>query len=454
MFFTKLKKNAGVTLVELMVAVGVFSVVAGGVSVFLSQQQLMVRKLQQRLQIRSIARLVERTLQNPAALRASADYGSSLGNGQLKKCLRSQGEAQATNSACSDTDFTKQVSFDLLGQLSDSSSITTSRIQRALVSGEDARPALYRLVDGAPCSRDNRPDRNTCNVEVRTYFWATCAPLDTLGFANVSNLDPGNLWGLIFFALMQRSAPTATPTTCLSAQSIHLRYQIRYVPGISQRGVWANTIDNYPPDEIFYDPGKLFSARGAITLSIAEVPRSESVATCPPNYTMTGMKGGEPICKCLPPHKLPVGCTGTSCSCTAAAKTCASNYRYRGTDATGNILCCPVWCQNVPIDWSQGSPSSAWVWNWSKFKYEYKVISNPTLGCGPGGWIESVTPLTPAGAYYPQNGPNPGSCAVKSACQMGKWGGTCSTPVSCTEQYSCCYESGGSFGVSGCNNGI
>lgn len=413
MLLKKNKASTGVTLVEVMIAIALTGIITMGIAAYLSQQGQTVKKIESTLRLNSIALVVQRALRDPSVIRNSADLSSQTGNLALRNCIAPLTQF-VSPTLCTATNPRSQVAFELILPLKGASS--PSAIEKSTIAGTDVRPALYKILTGEQCSRLSATE--DCNVKVRAFFWATCAP---------EGVDPANTQKL-----------KSTPSACSAAQTIHLRYRVSYEPKVPKTGILTLNLVSVPDDRVFWeDRGHtVMSTFGAITIPVNTIPIPGKVPLqCPTNSTMVSVKDGVPKCECLFPFKPAPGCvSGETCACIDIGRQCLPTERYRGVDLnTGEIQCCPVFCQEgVLADSSQGS-----------------------AGCGPGGWIETITPVLPA-LRFPQlkSLPRSSSCMAANECFMGKWGGTCSTDVICKDRYKCCYEYGGTTGASGtCNSG-
>lgn len=406
------------TLVELMIAIGITVTLSLGIATFVSQQQRTVRDMQVNLRTKEIAQRIERALSDPNVIRASSVFSNADGNVALRNCLSLAGDPNAL--ACSATDPRAQVGFELILPFRDSSSVAPQLLEKHTIAGSPSQPALYNILDGRLCSRA-APERG-CDVKVRAYFWATCGPQDTfLG-------TPGET---------RSGRPEFTPTLCSTAQTLHLRYQVVYEPAIPRSGSQRIHVSNYPPDKVFWvEKDSVMSTLGAITIPVSIVPRdiTASESSCAPNFSVTGIQDGEPVCECLFPYTfVPSGLGDDKGACFAEEKRCAADERFRGVDADGGVICTQVCCETKTIDWNAGG----------------------SLGCKRGGWMESIRPIIEQ-IVPPPNRDLPGyarddvsdpsipdsSCRadLSSPCAINKYGGSCTTDVTCKEEIKCCYE--------------
>lgn len=419
--FLKMEKNIlGYTLVEIMVSIGITGIVAAVVGTLLTNQSRTLKKMQSDTNMQVIARMVERHIADPAVIRNSATLSNISGNIELRNCLKTKGQAQSDGTQCTKTDPEDQETFELVLRLRDLPQ-NAINLERQTIAGSSASPARYKLLTGEKCDRTNAtPD---CDIDVRAYFWATC-PLETSVYATGVGV------------------PEMTPDSCLSAQTIHVRYQVVYNPTVARSGFRSLSVQNIPRDEFFWN-GTDTSPFGAITIPVSSIPGPEAEAIdCPENMTVTSVVEGIPTCECLYPFRDAPGCTTPPCACVHSTNTCDPEERYRGIDANGDPICCQVYCEMRTIRSDGG-----------------------VRGCGEGGWIESIRPIKPAvtggvtstvtgtasgdggsaNAGFDASAIPQASCMSASECSLNKWGGTCNTDVICKEEYKCCYDSGGSL---------
>jgi len=441
MAFRKSKKKAGgLTLIELMMGMAITAMIGLGISTYLSYQQATVKQIESNLRMTTIARQVERAISNVKVLTFSVQNSNQPGNNALFNCIRTTQSAIQAGTSCTTTNAQAQQSFDLILPIYSPGPFSAAQLDQNTIAGHDFNiakgPSHYQLADGVHCSRLLNVLPATCNISVRAFFWATCPP------------GSGASSGQASFA----------PSQCPAAQSIHLHYQVSYTPSgaAGSTGTFVLKMDNVPDDRVFYANGVNGkpSTSGAMTLAVNAFPvlAVPAPTACPTNATATSVVNGEPICTCMYPFQPVAGCipgvTAKNCACTDNKRTCSPDTRYRGIDLSGNIICCPVYCEQLNID-----------------------PLNPMTGCKQGGWVESIevpqqTPpmsWTQLFQYWMQFGtlPPPSlppdlKCSASTECKIGKWGGTCQMPVTCNEAVKCCYDyvpagSPGTFGA--CNSG-
>lgn len=401
-------KSAGVTLVEVLLSIGLTAVVATGVSSLLSRKLHFMKELQSNLRMRSIGQKIEKSLTDNRVLQAILS-NSDPGNMTLRNCITNP---PASGTLCTSTDPQKQVTFNLFfGALR--------------IAGTKTNPARYKLLDGSLCTPTTlRPAE--CNIEARAYFWASCPQTSSWWDTQSSNTD-GSV-----------APPTSgTPlsmlaSSCPVAQSIHLRYQLRYTPtNPPASGTKVESVTQYPKDSYFWVNGLNntdTTALGAISVPVSSFSTPQSFSDCPPNFSMTSIDNGHPVCECLSPFKLGSTCSYTKfiagvtneiCSCTEPYTKCAPDTRYRGTCPDGSVRCCPVNCATRRgITWTNDGSSAG--------------------SCPVGSWIEAIQPE--AFTLGETQNKKQAGCKVIDECPMGKWGGTCNGRVKCKETFTCCNE--------------
>jgi type II secretory pathway pseudopilin PulG len=396
----------GITLVELMISLGILSVLTLGIGTFITNQQKVAESLKYAVQMRSIAHRIEQSISKPETLRSSATWSNYTGNLKLKGCIssRTKGTALLEDvSRCTTTNPKEQQDFELITPLGNvTESIKKKVLHEKTLAGSSKNPARYRLRDGTKCSDKNTTATGDCQLEARSYFWATCPPKSSfLDLEKTTNSTIG-----------------FTPTNCPTAQTIHVRYQLIHNFHGSKNSKTGKILDidrqipSIPSDEIFWEDSskKNMSSFSAISIAVSTIPRENDVFnySCPPNYTITGIVDGAPTCECLYPYH-EVG--EIKKICIAHEEKCGPSERYRGTDVNGKIVCQPVSCtDNIPLE----------------------------NGCGEGGWIEGISPLLQETKFDPAWR----NACWSTLCNIAKDGGACDreSRVECFMRIRCCYE--------------
>lgn len=398
-------KSAGVTLVEIILSIGITAIVAAGVSTLLSRKMHFMKELQSNLRMRSIGQKIEKTLTDGKVLRSILS-SSDPGNATLRNCITNP---PIGGTICTATDPKSQITFNLILPTGEK------------IAGTKTSPAKYKLLDGTLCTPKTKNPKD-CNIEARAYFWASCPQGNSWWDREVSNPDGSS-------SIVAGSAPTYIPTSCPVAQVIHLRYQLVYTP--TNAAAKVDSVTQYPKNSYFWVGGVANSsttALGAISVPVSSFSTPQSFSDCPPNFSMTSIEDGHPICECLSPFKLSSTCSYTKykagvtteiCACTEPYTKCAPDTRYRGTCPDGSVRCCPVNCATRRgVEWTNDGSSAG--------------------SCPIGSWLESIEPdgFT---ASETANTKSKG-CKVVDECPMGKWGGTCNGRVKCKETFTCCNE--------------
>lgn len=149
------RRNAGFTLTEMMVALGIVGMIVGGVSLLITGTQSQVNVTQAIAERDAYARRIEKALANPKTVLYSAMNDPTAGNLNLLYCvkLNSGGQCNATAAGAPQT-------FNLY----------EARGTPLKISGTAAAP-----VDVDPKGSPNCTTSAGCPLwKVTTYFYATC----------------------------------------------------------------------------------------------------------------------------------------------------------------------------------------------------------------------------------------------------------------------------------------
>jgi len=385
------RRESGLSLLELMISLGLMSVLVLGVATFLSNQQVTVNQLRHVLLMHQMAKTMEEAAGRPDVISFSAFHSILPGNVALRQCITANtpGSAPAVGVTCTATDPLHPQPFALIlpygelvgaGQASDTSD--EAMLQKHTVAGTFDVPVSYSLEGKKDCLQADPPDPS-CQLRAYAYFWASCPP----NFSSVSSSGAAGL------------APPSLPTSCAVADTIHILYQLVHDPTTIPMGRHAGQLlPSIPPDSVFYIdiPAQTKSTLTAISTPVSLLPleRQQSFQ-CPVNYSLVQVENGQPVCKCLYPFEEFKSNFGSTCI--ASTQTCGINQRYQGTDEKGNIICLPITCN---------------------------TISDLNATCGVGGWIQKIS-------YT--------GCSAQT-CQFQKNGGGCSSQISCTGSITCCYD--------------
>ena len=371
----KKRNQKGITLVELMVAIGILGLVTTVGFTYYDQSRKNIREVQFLQVMRTIAKRLDKFSQNPEAIAFSAAQNS---NKELANCVWSQelstlGEGSdyrvdkirnsgAAITRCTSTDPKQQVPFSLYVPPRD---INNYEAEKRRISGGNG--GLYYDVVGR---RGCNPQDPKCIIKVETYFWATCPR----GANDIrSGIQAGN-----------PNIPLVND--CHRAQTINIRYQVSHIHKINQgKSKFRRQLPNIPRNETFWLNGQS-SAGGhsvdhANPIDVAQLGRySDYIGNCKQNETLIYVKDSKPECRCLPPYRSDDGTL--SGSCILDGHQCLPTERYLGTQITGEPICQPVECRNINV---------------TGFNFD----------CRPNGWLTEVRGVP---------GPNPGdgncTCAV------------------------------------------
>ncbi len=408
----KIKKNKheqGMTLVEVLVSVALTSVLGLGVAIFVSQQNQTLKELQYSMNMRIIAKKIEGAAGRPDVIKASAEQSNLKGNRLLRDCLGwiTEGDTAKRNTAkpkkCTVTDPKNQVAIELIIPYNKKKGkINRKILERNTIAGTKEKPVRYSLSGTPHCDEKYHTITGSCQIEVKAFFWATCA-------ADVSRVSKRIETG---------SQLPQQDQACNVAQAINIRYQVehKYFDAFQNgKNLYIDKkLPSIPYDKVFYSDGKnKMSGFGAITVPTSLIPYEHNYGfECKENYTLVGIKDGQPECKCLYPFKESNG------ACVVDEQLCAPGERYRGTDAEGHIVCIPVFCQVMNLQ--KTLPNSGGT--------------ATGVDCGSGGWIEQIE-ISPSVA----NDFSKPSC-VAEPCRFGKNGGGCEVDVACAGKVRCCFE--------------
>jgi len=421
------KNNRGATLTELVISISISAVIGSGIITFMLRQQTASNMLKYSLNMQAIYKRIEQIASNPEAIRHSASFSKKKGNVELLNCLSTAKPNEAVD-LCTQTDPENQIAIDLLNipkgilEQNQGAVMADKDLLKYKVSGTTKFPSLYDIKKGILCKTTTTPD-SRCSIEVRSYFWATCPPNSLyMGEIDTGQGVPQETDNFI---------PQATPTTCITAQAINIRFQIVHNYAVRNKKTKAKKIvkiskklPSLPRDGVFWkDPRQKrdMTTYNTLTTPVRIIPSEKFLfLQCPLNYTMTGIKDEEPICECLYPfHKEGCLTCGTNPPCVAVKKKCAANERYRGNKENGEPVCQPIYCEERKAE----------------------------LGCQHGGWIESIKNVywneaneTLSSDDHISGSINNACAVIADACIIGKNGGYCDANYTCNQKIRCCYE--------------
>ncbi|MFK7824048.1 MAG: type II secretion system protein [Oligoflexales bacterium] len=356
MTFNK-NNQKGITLVELMVSIGVLSIVTTLGFTYYNQSRKNLREIQFLQVMRTIAKRLDKVSQNPEAIAFSAAQAS---NRELANCvwtreLGSDNDYRLNKIRGSDTNLTfcdaidpeKQVEFDLYVPPKD---LDNYNAERRRISG-GKNELWYDITGKRGCnSRDPK-----CIINVKTYFWATCP-------RGANQIREG---------VQSDSYTIPLAANCHRAQTINVRYQVTHVHKKDQRGKtkFRRQLPNIPRDDTFWLNGQAstdeHSTDHATPIDVAQLGRySDYIGNCPKNQTLIFIKDSNPNCKCLPPYRQAPSALGDG-PCILENHQCGPDERYMGTTIQGDKICQPVLC-----------------WD--------KSVTGFDFNCKPNGWLTEV----------------------------------------------------------------
>ena len=465
------KKDSGMTLVEVMVGLAMSTTVGVIAAVILSQQKKTAQTLGHEMNIRNIANQLNIAISDPNIIVASAKYGSSNGNDELRDCItypvRVSNKIKASDlgasvvlkkssyqlinyGACfpTATDPEKQLAFDLILPRGANSTLYEKKtnkenfnIQENRIAGGES-PVYYNLKNGTVCPEVRGAPTAECPIEVRAYFWATCPSKSPYGEATAGGtLDSSGKEFLMYEGGKSQENKGATgqidldigkmtPKSCLTAATIHVRFRIvhRFQETKDKPGSLTNRkLPSVPRDDLFYadttatsSSSWKMSSFGAVSTSVKLLAQLDRPPMrCPhANFTMTSIKDGKPVCECLYPFRLKAIGGVLDAACVASDERCAENERYVGTNVKGEVCCRPIKC------------------GWRE------ITGAQSAGCKRGEWMRAVK------FFDKRNIPKAGKDSRKSACfadnqcVVDKSGGMCKKQVriKCWRKVYCCSE--------------
>ena len=363
-------KQKGITVLELLVAVGILSVVTGIGLTYYVKSRKNLREVRFVQVMRVIAKRVEKLSQNPEAIAFSAAQST---NSKLANCVwtrelgsgKDYGVDKIRDSAkpltnCDAVNPNEQQGFNLYvppKKLSD-----YELESRKISGGANYDNGVWYDVRGKRgCDPDRDPKR--CIIQVKTYFWATCPR----GANDIRR------------KVQNKNYNAPLNASCYRAQSINIRYQVRHVHrprsayDIEERVQLRRQLPNIPRDKTFWLNGVPKSSEHtpehASPMDVAQLGRySDYTGSCGPNYTLIEVKDSIPNCKCLPPYREKE--YALSKVCVLEGHKCRSDERYMGTRINGEPICEPVVCEDKT--------------------YTLNEEIGFVFDCGPYGWLNAV----------------------------------------------------------------
>jgi prepilin-type N-terminal cleavage/methylation domain-containing protein len=334
--------NAGFTIVELMVTLGISSVIALIVIGIFTQSKRAIEDLTTIAQMKAVAATVQSALENREIILFNASLAKTNFDGvsDLINCFWDPNVKNEINSSnagpCSATDPQKPIELELFQP-----SINTSLKQitgelsqakldkknfdreRQRIAGTKDHPAWYTRDGLRNCDPNDSKDGFKCVFKVISHFWASC-PEDVVDYEQ--NLST------------KKGLPLPTPSACNRADSIHFRYQVSHVPwqATGKTGQRVKTLPPIPEIDLQKNPGAL-----AVTVNTSTFAHPwELISNCLPNFTLTDIVDGKTNCQCL----LPFQENKADKTCKLSKNTCPPNSRYKGTTLAGKPDCRPLRC--------------------------------------------------------------------------------------------------------------
>lgn len=335
------RTESGVTILEVLVALGLIGIVAASATTYLVKANFEVRRENEKSAMLFLADRIQLELGTPDAIRNAIDNDTSVPNQILKNCV-APGVACTKAAVPNVTEPAGQLGFYLY-----SSGENTRKI-----AGPPSDPIGY-TKQGELCA----PGNANCTFGVLSWFWGTC-PINTV-----------------------TKIPNAT---CTDPIYMNFRFQIR--PLRQPRPEEGGRYTEFPNDAAFNASSYGFAVR----LRTADIVE-RTLATCAPDQRVKSIgRNGLPVCECVVQQAIGgqvVDAAGTTVGGSKStdafgrpicgAQTCPNNDDIMvGYDATGNIKCLNYKTQCG----AAGNPLCP-----------CKDVDLAVNGdCGPGYWMVSI----------------------------------------------------------------
>ena len=269
----KSRSQKGITVLELLVAVGIISVVTGIGLTYYSKSRKNLREVNFVNVMRQVAKRVEKIAQNPEAIAFSAaqSVNRRLANCAWTRELASEKDYSSSKvrdssgeiTYCDVVDPNEQVEFNLYVPPKDLSNYNAEQRIVSGGAGDSHKDGVWYDIRGKRgCDPVKDPYR--CIIQVKTYFWATCPR-----GANEIRREVRN---------SNYNAPLSS--NCYRAQSINIRYQVKHVHKKRDRAPSAQTrlrrqLPSIPRDGTFWLNGKegKHSTEHASPIDVAQLGR-------------------------------------------------------------------------------------------------------------------------------------------------------------------------------------
>ena len=276
--------KSGVTLVEMMVALGIFGLLIAMTSSSISSMIRQFRVENTKVLMRDLAENVRFNLSDPENIWASASQDFSTGNAGLKTCV-----TENASPLCVITNEKMQKKFNLKRRLPDG-------------SVEDFSGTYD--IKGRPCGGVSN---QKCVFQVDTFFWATC-PL--------------------------ASGTNEPQSQCSISDAINFRYRVSALPSVATvSGKYYAGLSGYsfPPRKKFDSDKLSFSSR----MSTADIVQRANQNKCGTGKVQLGYDTrGLPICRCIGHESVAV-----SPSAVCPSTKCGKNQFAIGFKSDGTLNC-------------------------------------------------------------------------------------------------------------------
>ena len=423
-------KNSGFTLIELIISLTILGVsIAIGTSAFLNSKKN-IKDIIVVNMMREISRDVETAIRQASNMAFSAWSGK---NPELLNCVYTWGS--------SDENFNRNKAFDRRSVETKAPSLckktspkdpqgihlfkvprnwNTVKMNDLRIAGTPKNPVWYTTEGKKDCNPLNDV---RCRIKAVTWMWATCSRDSFM----IRQQQAGSRKGSDFIK------------TCYRSRTINMRYQISFVdPGIVKKNSecipYPIRFHSIPRDRVFwekkcrtsfkgkkvdgYDPNS-HSSKLSISITVSEVGRfSDRLKSCPPNYTLLGIKDSNPQCACMAPYR--EVSTGLSKTCLLDNHLCRENQRYLGTDLDGSPICQDIFCFYKKLQTSGSNP----------IDLSCKVDNRGRKR--KGGWINEIIADKNSQNCVcdePKENPDPSLAAWSYSCQFH-----------CSFTVRCCFE--------------
>lgn len=303
------RRTAGVSVVEMLVALGIFGVVVAGLATYVANFNQFRNNMSLVSTRDAISRRLQQQIQAFDNIQASAKDSSFIGNRKLLACL------DVGNEPCDVTSAEKQVEFRFL--------VNQGAAGRRALAGPafgETTPVKYNKNGGDNCQGT---DQGCGTFEAHAYFWAVC----------------------------QNGAPT-----CPQASTVFVRYQVRS----NAKGVFTTNVPHSPPEPLFSDKKTSY----AVSFPVFRGLMKDQM--CPDYAQQAGYdSSGRVLCKCLLGYE-PTGSDANGILCERSEQ-CKNGEVLAGLLVDGRPDCRKpkVQCRNIQfgktVDGSPRCPAGGWL---------------------------------------------------------------------------------------------